>query len=561
MERKTPTDAVAKGQFFYIIRNKAIFGLHQANGLNVQYLYQDGGRMITSARLVGNVEDKDMLKLLEDADGFRKLVKGIGVTCELAPDSEVKVSKTLCCIQFYGKKDAYASGTTISKEIPLTGAEEYIDLSEVSWSGDDKALGQIRFEFEIPNVAANVSVKYYLNPGFTAPEVIPDRVVDITSDKYKSMISRSVMHLGNLERIKKAIDDAKAGKEVTFACIGGSITQGAGAIPINSKCYAYLSYEGFCNICGVKPFTNVKYVKAGVGGTPSELGMLRYERDVLADGKNEPDIVVIEFAVNDADDETRGACYESLVKKILKGKKNPAVILDFAVFADDFNLQERLSPVGYRHDLPMVSTKNAVLPEFYNPDKASAVVQRNEYFYDQFHPTNLGHRIMADGIIEIFKAAAEGKNGDGTAIGDGFTDVFLVDRKYVYDDIIVNEGSFNKTDEALQAVEMNYDVVQTKEFPYNYHHTEGTEPISIEAECKKLLVIFKDSASPEDGTAEVFADGKFVKALDPHKVGWVHCHATVIIDEKTSAKHKVTLSMQKGDEGKKFTVLGFGIVR
>lgn len=560
MERKTPTDAVAKGQFFYIIRNKDIFGLHQANGLNVQYLYQDG-RIVTSARLVGNVEDKEMLKLLETADGFRKLVKGVGVTCELAPDSEVKADKTLCCIQFYGNKDAYGSGTTISKEIPLTGAEEYIALSEVNWSGDDRVLGQIRFEFAEPNVSACVSVKLYLNPGFTAPEVIPDRTVDITSDRYIAMIARSVMHLGNLERIKKAIDDAKAGKEVSFACIGGSITQGAGAIPINNKCYAYLAYEGFCNICGVKPFTNVRYVKAGVGGTPSQLGMLRYERDVLVDGTNEPDIVVVEFAVNDADDETRGVCYESLVKKIMNGKKKPAVILDFAVFADDFNLQERLSPVGYRYDLPMVSTKNAVLPEFNNPDKAASVVQRNEYFYDQFHPTNLGHRIMADGIIEIFKAAAEGKSGNGSAIGDGFEDVFLVDRKYTYDDIIITEGSFDKKDEALQALEMNYDVVQTKEFPYNYHHIEGTEPLTIEAECRKLLVIFKDSASPEDGVAEVYADGKLIKSMDPHIVGWVHCHATIIVDEKTSSKHKVSVSMKKGDENKKFTVLGFGIVR
>ena len=26
---------------------------------------------------------------------------------------------------------------------------------------------------------------------------------------------------------------------------------------------------------------NIHYIKAGVGGTPSELGMIRYERDVL----------------------------------------------------------------------------------------------------------------------------------------------------------------------------------------------------------------------------------------------------------------------------------------
>lgn len=73
---------------------------------------------------------------------------------------------------------------------------------------------------------------------------------------------------------------------------------------------------------------NVKFIKAGVGGTPSELGMIRFDRDVLRDGQ-QPDIVVIEFAVNDEGDETKGDCYESLVRKVLNLPWKPAVILLF----------------------------------------------------------------------------------------------------------------------------------------------------------------------------------------------------------------------------------------
>ena len=56
---------------------------------------------------------------------------------------------------------------------------------------------------------------------------------------------------------------------------------------------------------------NVKFVKAGVGGTPSELGMLRFDRDVLRDGEK-PDIVVVEFAVNDEGDERRAIATKAL---------------------------------------------------------------------------------------------------------------------------------------------------------------------------------------------------------------------------------------------------------
>ena len=59
------------------------------------------------------------------------------------------------------------------------------------------------------------------------------------------MIERSLMNLGNTYRIRKAIEKARAGKEVTLAYIGGSITQGAGATPINTACYAYKSYQLF----------------------------------------------------------------------------------------------------------------------------------------------------------------------------------------------------------------------------------------------------------------------------------------------------------------------------
>jgi hypothetical protein len=42
--------------------------------------------------------------------------------------------------------------------------------------------------------------------------------------------------------------------------------------------------------------------------------------------------VIVEFAVNDAGDETNGICYESLCLKILASKNKPAVILLFSVF-------------------------------------------------------------------------------------------------------------------------------------------------------------------------------------------------------------------------------------
>lgn len=70
----------------------------------------------------------------------------------------------------------------------------------------------------------------------------------------------------------------------------------------------------------------IRFVKAGVGGTPSEPGMIRFDRVVLRGGVL-PDVVIIEFAVIDEGDETKGNCFESLVRKVLKLPNKPAVIL------------------------------------------------------------------------------------------------------------------------------------------------------------------------------------------------------------------------------------------
>lgn len=113
------------------------------------------------------------------------------------------------------------------------------------------------------------------------------------------MISHSLLHPGNNVRLKAAIDKASRGEDVTIAYIGGSITQGAGAKPIHTECYAYQSYLGFKALYGRDGGGKVHFIKAGVGGTPSELGIIRYERDVLREGAAEPDIVIVEFAVND----------------------------------------------------------------------------------------------------------------------------------------------------------------------------------------------------------------------------------------------------------------------
>ena len=73
-------------------------------------------------------------------------------------------------------------------------------------------------------------------------------------------------------------------------------------------------------------------------------------------------------------------------------------------------------------------------------------------------------------------------------------------------------------------------------------------------------MVFKDSDRPEYGTAEVIVDGEKLYEADPLKVGWTHCNAAIVFNEKVSKSHVVEIRMKEGHEDKKFTILGFGVV-
>ena len=564
-----PKDPEKKRPYFYIMHNKEIFGNPAPEGRGVQFIFESDGRLISAAGIAGNIKDPEILDLLKTSEGFKKLVHSIGVSVTESSGEE----KVNFVFQMYGEHQNDPA-SSIQKEFVMNGEEHILPLSEVSWMSTDKEPGQIRFEFEHQKKRASADVRLYLNDGFTAPEQPSDDEVAFDSPEYAAMIKNSRMHEGNLSALRRAIEKAKKGEEVTIGFIGGSITQGAGPIPINENCYARLYADKF-----IKHYSSpekVRFVKAGVGGTPSELGMIRFERDVLRDGTEKPDIIVIEFAVNDDGDETKGVCYESLVRKALSLPWQPAVILLFAVFVFDWNLQDRLSPVGERYDLPMVSIMNAVTPQFKLMPDEGLVVSKNQFFYDQYHPSNTGHRIMCDCLLDMTKAAETAKEAPypdvssiDPVIGAAFENVKLLDRREIErldvipGDPVVTEGSFTGSDTEIQRVEMDDAVEQVPEFPYNWYYDGSSDkpaPFKIGLSFEKLLLVFKDTGDVAFGSADVYVDGEKVMNADPLKVGWTHCNAVIIADYKTEARHEIEIRIAEGDERKKFTILGFGVV-
>ena len=375
---------------------------------------------------------------------------------------------------------------------------------------------------------------------------------------YRQALKDSVMSTGNNARLKNVLRRAADGETITLAVIGGSITEGAGAASYQ-ECWASRFHTRFRTAYRGENGADVCLVNAGVGGTPSPFGYMRYRREVLdrvpaADTDGLPDVVVIEFSVNDWQEPTGHRCFESMVKEILDAPNEPAVILLFAVFRNGFNLQDELKRIGTNYGLMMVSIKDG----FYS--HMDREITRAGFFSDEYHPTSLGHRIMTDCLMQAVGDAAEAETdpapdldvkpvygtdfmGLKTVFGDTDTEEFAVDR-----------GGFRGSDTGSYH---NQPVGWVCGKNFFHDADDPMDPLTVKGVFRKCLVAWKAAESTSFGAAEILVDGRVVTTVRGGQGKWGQSEVVLVLDEREAWEH--TLEIRVTEKGKKFTVTAIGL--
>lgn len=201
---------------------------------------------------------------------------------------------------------------------------------------------------------------------------------------------KGIVNRGNWNRIKKVMERAKAGEKLTLGFLGGSITQGSlSSTP--ETCYAYLVYEWWKKTFPEGEFV---YVNAGIGGTTSQFGAARCESDLL---QYKPDFVIVEFSVNDENNDFFLETYEGLIRKIYGNGEKPAVLIVHNVCYDTgTNAQEKHLQIGKHYDIPCVSMKETIYPLL-----ESGELKNREITPDDLHPNDKGHSLVSQ-VITFF---------------------------------------------------------------------------------------------------------------------------------------------------------------
>jgi lysophospholipase L1-like esterase len=106
---------------------------------------------------------------------------------------------------------------------------------------------------------------------------------------------------------------AKAGQRLNVVFFGASLTWGANASDQAETSYRAVMRDRFELHY---PAAHFHFRDAAIGGTGSQLGVFRLERDVLA---HKPDLVFVDFTANDgiySDDTETLASYESILRRL-----------------------------------------------------------------------------------------------------------------------------------------------------------------------------------------------------------------------------------------------------
>lgn len=314
-----------------------------------------------------------------------------------------------------------------------------------------------------------------------------------------------------MTRLKNLMKRAANGESLVIGFLGGSITQGSlSSTPKN--CYAYLVYEWW-----KKSFPNAafSFVNGGIGGTTSHYGGARAWKDVLC---YRPDIVTVDFSVNDDANEFFEETYEGTLRRLLAAPSAPAVVVLNNVFYDTGkNAQDYHNRIADHYGIPHVSIKDTVYP-----DVESGKIVRADITPDNLHPNDKGHRLVADEICKLLdsiKAEVEeetiaGENIEGKSTKTEASVLLpapLTENAYEHSRLIQIQDNEAILDGFLVDPIEKKGMIDIFKNGWTAAHTN--DKISFEIECSCLAVQYRKSVQQPVPKAKAVIDGDEAHAV------------------------------------------------
>ncbi|HOO06460.1 MAG TPA: carbohydrate binding domain-containing protein [Ruminococcus sp.] len=362
-----------------------------------------------------------------------------------------------------------------------------------------------------------------------------DEYVETASDQYISFYKDAICNMGNTERLVKKLEAAENGESLTLGYIGGSITEGKNySNPFTSYVRNTFAKGSF------------KEVNIGMSGTSSVVGLVRAEKGLVAQN---PDIVVIEFSVNDHEDISYKKSFESLIRKFLEMPNEPAVIVLITRSKGGFSSQTQMEAAGKNFDVPVISMNNSMTKAF-----NSGFLKPDDYYTDEYHPHEKGGQLIADTMAYYLRQAMKTENRS-----DSYTipSTSAYGSEY-YTCVNMSPNELTNFSAGSFTAGNGYDRNNTLSYSYTFQKNSANSPMTFTTTGKGLILVFKANSSGM-GTALVTVNGKTTKVSGNKQYTWGGPDAEVAYYQETAGEMNVSIKMENA--GTDFTIWGLGVIK
>jgi lysophospholipase L1-like esterase len=198
---------------------------------------------------------------------------------------------------------------------------------------------------------------------------------------------------------------ARAGERLNVVFFGASLTWGSNANDPNRTSYRALVAD---RLEQAYPEARFKFYDAAIGGTGSQLGVFRLDRDVLA---HHPDLVFLDFSANDdiySDNPETLASYEGILHRLIAEANCP---VEQVIFPFKWDVAGKSTAKMKRRDAHLALSRayhtavgDAIALAIERVANGTTSLERI-WPLDGVHPGDEGYVLFADAAWDAFQAA------------------------------------------------------------------------------------------------------------------------------------------------------------
>ncbi|WP_438432669.1 SGNH/GDSL hydrolase family protein [Gorillibacterium sp. sgz500922] len=362
------------------------------------------------------------------------------------------------------------------------------------------------------------------------------------STAYRCLLDSSIqLPPANARFIRRVHADSR----LKLLFLGGSITQGY--VPGGGVDTPYPRRVADWCRTRLPGGPELEQVNLGLAGYHSDMGLATAakELDLL-----NPNLVFVEFAVNNGFDKASADSFESLIRRLLKHSPELSVVVICACLESGYTCEPYMADIALRYDLPVIGLKSAL-------ELGKSQGRRwEEYACDNAHPSEAGHRLIADCLIRLFETVLDAETAtfrQSPVHPPGIPEDCLFGRS------LENPVYYDHRNLRTQTLGSFVPSATHARFPYGWvSRPDGDGPLMFKMRCSRLLVLY-ELGDPGDayGRLSVKVNGREMALIAGTGVfGWQNPVCARVWDSPAEQEIEVSLTVVKDSEEAGFVLLG-----